>query len=295
MTSIFISSKCEYIGVIEDPATSFAYPVAANHCFHCKVPAIPSLEHQAAWCLLETHTSCPVYTQAQTLPFPKTLMQTDVGNPFRTHRPVRASLFLLAGVILVILVLWLSSQVWYSGSTHITQPDIPSATPTSVNPSLVPSTATGTSIPATKTPTKLPPTQLPPTQVPSFTPTQLPLQIHALDVPVGTDKKYMIHQVQNGENLIILAKKYRTSNDAILQVTYKLKTPLWLNAIIVIPIDQSDLANLPVFEPYQITDKEITVDVLATNLNTDLDALKRYNLIRSAEILHSGDWLLIPR
>lgn len=91
------------------------------------------------------------------------------------------------------------------------------------------------------------------------------------------------------------AEKYQTSVEAIQAVNYNLKTPLWVDALVIIPVGFTDVASLPSFEPYVVTETGRTVESLARELGVDPRDLKYYNAIADGEALQVGDWLLIPR
>lgn len=91
------------------------------------------------------------------------------------------------------------------------------------------------------------------------------------------------------------AEKYHTSVEAIQAVNYNLKTPLWIDSLVIIPVGFTDVSNLPSFETYVVTETGRTVESLAQELGVDPRNLKYYNAIGDGESLQVGDWLLIPR
>jgi LysM repeat protein len=145
----------------------------------------------------------------------------------------------------------------------------------------------------TKTSTPTPYLTETPTQVSIKTsPTPGPL----LETPFGSQPKFIIHQVANGESLILIAKRYGTTLEAIQAVNFFLPSPLWSGWLLVIPLNTIDVENLPAFEAYVVSEEDVNADQLAINLDTDLEALLYYNAISSAEDpLPPGRWLLIPR
>ena len=169
------------------------------------------------------------------------------------------------------------------------------------------STATNTLTPTktlaptrTPTPTRtLTPTKtLTPSKTPTLTstPTVTPKPFQrTLDTPIGTDFKFVIHQVKSGENISQYAASYKTSVEAILRVNYSLNVPLWVDAILVIPVNFSAVARMPYFQPYRVTTGGITIESLAKELGTDLDDFTYYNGFKSGEQLKLGDLILVPR
>lgn len=106
--------------------------------------------------------------------------------------------------------------------------------------------------------------------------------------------KYLIHQVVGGENLILLAQQYETSVDAIIQCTYKLYIPITVNALLVIPVGNPDLTDLPTFEPVMVN---LASDVEAFSELVEGDAvlIQKYNALDDGTILQPGEWILVPR
>jgi len=51
---------------------------------------------------------------------------------------------------------------------------------------------------------------------------------------------------------------------------------------------------LPAFQPYEVTEAEITSDELAGRFKVDPALLRRYNACDDNCRLGAGDWLIIP-
>ncbi len=115
-----------------------------------------------------------------------------------------------------------------------------------------------------------------------------------LDQPIGSDYKFVIHKVLNGENLNQYASWYKTSIEAILAVNYDLKTPVWVDELVIIPVGFTNVYGLPAFEAYEVPRADISLDVLALSFAVSLKDLRYYNAIGMEESLQIGDWLLIP-
>ena len=131
------------------------------------------------------------------------------------------------------------------------------------------------------------------TPVPSLTATGI--SPHSLEVPIGRGQMYLIHRVLGGENLPSMAKKYQTSVEAISAVNYTLTVPIWVDALIVIPLGATSPEGLSIFEPYQVTEDQITPEALAGQLAFDVKLFKDFNDLADGEKLRKGDWFLIPR
>ena len=132
------------------------------------------------------------------------------------------------------------------------------------------------------------------TLTPTSTATSEPSQ-YGLDTPIGTDHQFIIHKTQVGESLNQYAFIYNTSVEAILRANYSLITPLWVDALIVIPVEFTEVTQMPYFQPYKVTTDGITVETLGNELATNLDDFIYYNGLLRGERLSFGDWLLVPR
>ncbi len=170
----------------------------------------------------------------------------------------------------------------------LTVSPFPSLTPTVVTATFTKTpTATFTATPSkTNTPTL--------TQTSTFTITAT-VSPHSLEIPIGRGQLFLIHRVVGGENLNTLAERYQTSLEAILAVNYSLDTPIWADTLVVIPLGVKNPEGLPIFEPYQVVDDQITAEALAQKLACDAALFKQYNLLADGEQLRRGDWFLIPR
>ena len=130
---------------------------------------------------------------------------------------------------------------------------------------------------------------------PSATLIMTPQSPYSLDAPIGRGQLFIIHKVANGENLTTLADTYNTSVEAILAVNYMLNVPIRVDATVIIPLQKEDTQGLSLFEPYQVTHAQIAAEALAKELETDALLFKYVNDLDDGDILHKGDWILVPR
>lgn len=268
---------CPYLGLEEDADTSLAFPSIWNTCHRTHRVVAPSLEHQAGYCLTENHRSCVAFpAEKATLPLPHRLRAPQR----RVNVPVRTLAFLFIGVLVLAGLGW---GLWNQGYISFLGTETPSLT------------KTVTAIPSASQTATL-------TPVPVFTITTAPepipvgdiLSKRQLDQPIGSDYKFVIHRVHEGENMNQYAIKYNTSIDAILTVNYNLKTPMWVDELVVIPVGFTNVYGLPAFEAYEVPRANVTLDVLALSFGVSLKDLRYYNAIDMDEALQVGDWLLIP-
>lgn len=98
---------CPFLGVMEDPDTSLAFPSELNFCHAAEPPAVPRFDHQADRCLALAYLSCPVYTSNPKGPLPAEFrLGTKTGGMQIKLRPswlVRSvGAFVLASLIFFI-------------------------------------------------------------------------------------------------------------------------------------------------------------------------------------------------
>jgi hypothetical protein len=115
-----------------------------------------------------------------------------------------------------------------------------------------------------------------------------------LEMFLGTEYKFLIHKVSGGENFNLYADKYNTSVEAIVTVNHNLKLPVRIGTLVVIPIGFTDVADLPAFTVYEVSQPGLSPTTLALELDISLEDLKYYNAISDTESLLAGDWLLVP-
>jgi len=124
------------------------------------------------------------------------------------------------------------------------------------------------------------------------------LSKNQLEVEIGTDYKFVIHKILEGETMSEFAAKYNTSEEAIVAVNLTKKNPGWSGTLLVIPVGFKDFIELPSFFVYQVQEKDrgASVDSMAKYLRVDPLQLKYYNGWTSeGDRPLVGDYLLVPR
>jgi len=86
---------------------------------------------------------------------------------------------------------------------------------------------------------------------------------------------------------------YNTSVNAILAVNYQMTLPLRKGRVLVIPVGETNVKDLPVFEIYKVSETDSSIEKLASQLSTDPAELKRFNNLDESCRAFFG-WLLIP-
>lgn len=279
---------CPFLGLRDDAATTLSFPSSHNHCFHAK-PALPvKLDFQRTYCLTSKYTNCEEFNREPDTPLPSNLRFKQV-LPLQ-EKIIKGRVWILFLVFIVIaLIAW---QVLSRGqlevgnskrSSRVTIPAIstiirqtPSISPTRVQNTLTPS--------LTVTPT-------PTFPIHTFAPTIV--SAHVLETPIGVEYKLVIHRVLAGESLMSIASEYWTTVEAIQAVNYYLPSPLRVDWLIIVPINQTDVQNLPVFAAYEVKTM-VSVRILAQQLSIDPALLELYNGLGNNEYLNSGEWVVVP-
>ncbi|HNW95368.1 MAG TPA: LysM peptidoglycan-binding domain-containing protein [Anaerolineaceae bacterium] len=279
------SGICPYLGLAEDSDSVQDYPSVNNACYHVSPPTTPTLSHQANCCLKAEYARCQVYTAEHNSKMP---VELTIKETRPTRKPFRWLFLSLAAATVLFVCLFLLTNGRNSGQTAAPSP---TATPThTAVPFLLIRDATATPTRALAlTPTSTP---VPPTLTPTAQTTRAP---HKLDMVIGRQDRFIIHRVSSGESIQLFATQNQTTPDVIKSVNYNLVVPIWVDSIIVIPLDRKDPGDLPAFEPFEIADKGLTLRDIAGQFNVDLDILARYNDLLPEDALEPGEWILIPR
>jgi hypothetical protein len=247
------------------------------------------LEFQRKYCLALSHTSCKEFTREPDSPLPPDLRFRGTAG-FKDKFGKASVWVLLLAFLVIALIVWqvLSRGLFGPGITVQSQAVTASAFSTdagfqtpSISPTPMQDTPTPTSL-ATATPTFALQTS------PSTT-----VSSHALETPIGIEHKLVIHRVLAGESIVSIANQYWTTVEAIKAVNYSLPSPIRINWLIIVPINQTDIQGLPAFDGVEVT-TDIKVELLAQQLSTDPTLLKFYNGFGNGEILTSGEWVLVP-
>lgn len=319
---------CPYLGTKNDPRSHMAFPAPFNYCHFCDPSAAVNLKHQGEYCLDENHASCEVYVSGEGQRLPKSIRLKASSSSRQFPLLWAAVLILLAAAVLgwnfrtntalfpastndpaPALVLTSTLSVEQMVAQTVTQiaaletaQFLQSQTPV-FGQDLTPSTtATLTPFPTlthtpTDTPTETPTPTITATPTNTATPTATPTPIppYSLDYPIGGDRKFAIHKVTAGENLINIAEEFGSSLEAIQAVNLPIPSPIYQGLVIVVPVGISDPTDLPLFEPYMVTAKVITIEEIALQLNADSQQVIFFNNCRPGQAFRQGDWLLIPR
>ncbi len=294
MNSTFNDQKtdniCPFLGIPGDWQTAMDYPSLQNYCRITKPLAAPVEYHQREFCLVANYTQCNLFIADSTKsepPIPP--VNVDPTSPQKS-RPVLVWLTLgLVLVIAIALTLWqVLSRVLPVISSSSMKP-LPSDT---VHTNIM--VKTSTPFMATLEPVEMVAPQFTPTDKLTETPTATAEPPHLLRTPFGSEQLFQLHQVTSGEDLISIANSYHTSVEAIRAANYNMPQELWVDTVIIIPLNQTDATVITPMTAYEITSAGISVETIALEQAIDLDELIKINGRPAAYQFQIGEWVILP-
>lgn len=241
-----------------------------------------NLVYQGKVCLTLGFGNCPVYKKEAFEPLPK-----EYRGSLPSRQKPKYFLSLLILLLVIVAGLTLSGLL---GIIKIPGLNFPfqstQATATFTKPTsfvLVPPPSP--TVPITET--VIPTASLSTLEVTPFSP-------HKIETPFGENPTLVIHQVRAGEGFILLAEQYGTSVEAIKAINYQLPEYLWVNNILVIPVNTRSVVGLPKFIVREISTEGMTIEDYAQRMQLNADLLKRYNALPDGYMLEMGELIIIP-
>lgn len=291
---------CPYIGLFSDAQTAMENPSPQNFCHNLKPVSSPSLAHQSAFCLKDTFTQCQYFSEKAENPgYVESAKINQKNRKWMLLVLVALLGFALLGVIFFArgeLSAWLIPPAPQKGSTPVL--DLTASTQV---PSVEPV--------QTKTVVDLKPTapvelaestltmenQTQPTS--GLTPILIKAEetLQSTQTPVAKGRVFLLHRVSRGEDLLAIAEKYNTSVDAIRTVNYNIAPELWVDTMIVIPVDQTDVTGVTPMIPLEITGSEKSIQELAVEHTISPDLLGEVNSRSITYRFQIGEWVIMPQ
>jgi len=291
-----LHNTCPYLGLFDDPKTFSAYPSEWNVCHHVTPISTPTFGQQQNFCLSAAYSNCPIFNAPPGQKMLKDIQSPKSGLSIIKKKRLR-TLIISAVLLLVILGIVISNLITGDKIGFISQ-DM--NTPNKINTGIsqVTSQTSQKTTPQENTIEKFTQTQTEPSPTLTIQLTLTPTYekpVLALDTPIGDENQFIIHRVAEGESLQIFANLYNTSVEAIRNVNYDLIAPLWIDWLVVIPMNTTDVTGIPTFEPYQVESDQISISELSELLSTSIADIIKYNNLNTEHFLVQGDWLLIPK
>lgn len=277
---------CPHLGLQEDQSTFLAYPSKWNFCHKVSPIAVPKLEHQNKKCLNASHKECAVYLSPSESKMPRNL--SHQGKNSRRISSYAIRILAAVSIIGVLVFLFTYRDQITTEISHLVMPPW-QKTQLVTTPATATETPMKTASQITITPTQSATT----TPSPTMTPTR-PAPVLQLEMPIGDEFKFVIHRVLPGETLERYTRDYNTTIESIRASNVALSQVLWVDRLIVVPIDNENVTGQIAFEPYQVKVRAISVENLADELQVNVDLLIFYNNLWPGYILERNDWLLLP-
>jgi hypothetical protein len=310
MTNHANSAKrvCPFLGLQDDPDSSVAFPSNLNYCHRSQPPGSARFNHQEEFCLTTAHSACPAFLRKAKIPLPQHIRAHHSRAKKNSAKKILSGLILLT---VCVALGWGFMKRKPSAAPQTSAPTLRQVTPSASNTPVFSylldeeASATPTRPPTiTGTPTlhvplfgSVTPTQ-PPTLTPSITPIPF-VSAHQLDVPLGTERKFIIRRLAYNERLDRYVQQYSTSFKAVQAINYYLYLTdvMKRDGLVIFPIGFTDVSGMNVLSVYQIQENErgVNYEYIAQKFKIDLDAFKYYNGITSAgDRPIVGAYYLIP-
>ncbi len=201
---------CPFLGQIDDPETSLAFPSDQNYCHCATPPGVPRPDYQMSHCLTASFSACPVYAGKEKGPLPADIQLKANGG----RGPIQ--IFPLLRILGAILIAVLVFMIGWFGVAGLSK---------SINESNVANTKAKIPVIATLTPFAPGVTQTLPhfptlTQQPSDTPTETPTPPIILantskpappQTSCGRPASWTTYAVQPGDTLFRLSVAFGVS------------------------------------------------------------------------------------
>lgn len=285
---------CPHLALKGDVESYAAFPSVINACHRGPYSITPKISHQNTFCLGQNFLNCPIFQNDPGKKFPRDLQYRHVRFPGRTNKFIVVGLFAILILSLGLFFIFRegieTESFWIfpkeygpitSSSEEVIYIESSTITPQIEDLFHSEFTAVFTEALPTVTPTEPAQREIDP--------------VLALDTPIGGEHHFLIHRVLEGESLQYLADLHKTTREAILAVNADMITPLWVDWIVVIPVNTEDVGKFPKFSAFQIKEEGITLVTIADKFEGSVEEMSLYNNIDPEHILHEGEWILVPR
>ncbi len=285
--------SCPFLGLPVDRSSYLAYASPANACHRARRITHIEVEYQQAVCLAGAHAQCPVFRSEGREKLPKEAVAPD----FLRRRAVRY----WAQRILILLAVVLIA----AAGVYLYQVQLPAFVFAAAQPTQVPAYNIPRYENAQPTLENYAPRIL---LAPNLsTPDEDSILIWqetpgSSETPQAKPAAYpnlQVVRVAYGDNLYALAEKFNTSEQAIIDLNDSMRVPLWVDEVIVIPVDLQDVNGLPKFKPVEIQQRT-SVEQIAQSFGCSAELFKLYNpgsivIEDGIDLVPGPTWVLIPR
>jgi hypothetical protein len=268
--------RCPYGGIFNDSNTMMSFPSMENRCYKIKPQRLPNLAHQEKYCLTSSYPQCTLLAQ-ETKKTGQKIPNIFINPPGRQRTfPTR----IVVSLILILIIAFLAYKI------------IPPLISTSASAptttwAMVSTLSMETAMPAAT----FAPRSTPMRAKPTSTSTPLP---RLAETPIGLKSMFIVHRVIAGESLASLAEAYKTTKEVIQKLNYKMGDTLWIDTLVVLPVEGFDLTGVPPMSAYVADSDNISIDALASEKSVDVDSLLRWNAVPKGYVFRKGEAVIIP-
>jgi len=275
---------CPHLGSSPDPASRYMFPNKLHICLKAKPRRKIALDYQENHCLTLQHKTCSLYKSEFRTPLP-THLRREETVPILQKKPKRPFMLLIVAILAIGGTLGL--MIFRKGE----QATQPAALPAASSATMTPTEVTKTPIPSpTQTETSLPTKTLTLTPTATTTAVLSPTPGPALGTPFGN---YLLHQVQPGESLAMIAIQYKTTVEQIEAINILREgRSVWADDILVIPIGAE--TEREVRFQYVLIEEASLLSDLAEDYAIAIEDLREYNQLGLLDWVPTGRWLIIP-
>jgi hypothetical protein len=126
VTAPIAPAICPYLGLVDDPDTTFMFAASGHRCRADTTPVKISLPHQGSYCLSGEYQTCPRFPATQAKDVPQ--LQTTGSHP--APRGVVRGRLLARSIISVVLAILLAvAAIWVIGTSGASPPIAPGSSP----------------------------------------------------------------------------------------------------------------------------------------------------------------------
>jgi hypothetical protein len=115
----------------------------------------------------------------------------------------------------------------------------------------------------------------------------------ALNTPFGSeDFKFIVHEVQPGESLTMLAQRFDTTVDVLWVINGLGERTLWVGDFLVICVGCQTINDLPKLTPVYLEERGRVEDI-AQAYNTSEEQFREWNGLGDSEIVEGERWIVV--
>jgi LysM repeat protein len=294
--------SCPFLGIHDDPLTRSASESIPNYCHKIQPARRVRRDYQQTLCLQDGFAACPIIAQKgriQHRKYPQVFPHENQTRP------------MLMGIGLALIAVLLISafvfrSAWIPVLENISMPGILPTTPTtnyksiSVRTPAMALTQTAFARQPSLTPKIIPTirvtlpvaTASPAATVTVETATTTPGP--QLETPFGpAERQYLVYQVKAGDNMVLLAERFHTSQAVIVALNdFSTTSVVWAGRYLVIAPGCTDTNGLKMLSPAYL-DGDIRIEELVEKFHVSAGTLQALNGI-SGELVTGHRWIVIP-